>query len=87
MKVACIQLSTGDNYHLNYSQNLKLIKKFEIKNFFKDHRIFFLSCIAALTLGGEWKINDKDSINTSFPNFLKILKSIGARINWKKEKI
>ena len=26
MKVACIQLSTGDNYHLNFSQNLKLIK-------------------------------------------------------------
>ena len=52
-----------------------------MKNFLKDHRIFFLSCITALTLGGKWKINDKDSINTSFPNFLKILKNIGAKIN------
>ena len=61
--------------------SLKLNKNFEIKNFLKDHRIFFLSCITALTLGGEWKINDKDSIRTSFPNFLKILKNVGAKIN------
>ena len=26
------------------------------------------------SFGGKWKINDKDSINTSFPIFLKILK-------------
>ena len=51
------------------------------KNFLKDHRIFFLSCITALTLGGKWKITDKDSINTSFPNFIKILKKIGAQIH------
>ena len=39
--------------------------------------------IAALTLGGKWKIHDKDSINTSFPigKFFKILKSLGAKIN------
>ena len=35
-----------------------------------------MSVIAALTLGGEWKINDKDSIKTSFPKFLKILKKL-----------
>ena len=29
------------------------------------------SVIAALTFGGNWQINDKDSINTSFPSFLK----------------
>ncbi len=60
---------------------LNLTGDYEIKNFLKDHRIFFLSCIAALSLGGKWKINDKDSINTSFPSFLKILKAIGAKIN------
>ena len=52
-----------------------------MKNFLKDHRIFFLCCITALTLGGKWKINDKDSINTSFPEFLKILEEIGAKLN------
>ena len=30
------------------------------------------SVIAALSFGGEWKINDRDSIKTSFPNFLSI---------------
>ena len=31
--------------------------------------------IAALTLGGEWHIHDKDSIKSSFPSFLKIINS------------
>ena len=31
------------------------------------------SLVAALTFGGTWNIHDKDSINTSFPNFLKII--------------
>ena len=40
-----------------------------------------MSVIAALTFGGKWKIDDKDSIKTSFPNFLNILKKLGAKIN------
>ena len=47
----------------------------------KDHRIFMMSCIAALVLGGKFEIYDSDSIQTSFPNFLKILTNIGAKIN------
>ena len=61
------KLNTNGNYH--------------VKNFLKDHRIFMMSCVAALTIGGNWKIDDKDSINTSFPKFLKILKNLGAKIN------
>ena len=61
--------------------NLKFNKNIHIKNYFKDHRIFMMSCIAALSFGGNWVINDKDSINTSFPIFLKILKKLGAKIN------
>ena len=75
-----------DNINIYGDPNLILSQSFEIKNFLKDHRIFFLCCITALTLGGKWKINDKDSINTSFPEFLKILKKIGAKFSWKKEK-
>ncbi len=56
--------------------NLNLEKKINIKNFSKDHRIFMMSVIAALTFGGQWKINDLDSIKTSFPKFLEILKKI-----------
>ncbi len=71
----------GDNIKIHGNPNLNLTKSFEMKNFLKDHRIFFLSCIAALTLGGNWKINDKKSANTSFPSFLKTLKKIGGQIN------
>ncbi len=70
-----------NNISIHGNPNLNLKGKFEMKNFLKDHRIFFLSCITALTLGGRWKIFDKDSINTSFPDFLKILKKVGAKIN------
>ncbi len=56
--------------------NLKINKKIEIKNYLKDHRVFMTSIIAALSFGGYWKIHDKDSINTSFPSFLKILNSL-----------
>ena len=51
-------------------------KKIIIKNFLKDHRVFMTSIIAALSFGGTWQIHDKDSIKTSFPNFLKIIKQI-----------
>ena len=62
------------------SENLELKKKYIVKDFLKDHRIFMVSTIAALTLGGKWKIYDADSVKTSFPSFLKILKNLGASI-------
>ena len=34
------------------------------------------SVIAALSFGGEWIIHDKDSVKTSFPNFLKIINQL-----------
>ena len=61
--------------------NLELNKNYIVKNFMKDHRIFMMACVAALTLGGKWKIHDPDSIKTSFPKFLTILQNIGAKIN------
>ena len=59
--------------------NLKITKKIIIKNYLKDHRIFMMSTIAALTCGGIWKIHDKDSINTSFPSLLKLIKNIDSK--------
>jgi len=56
--------------------NLKIKKQVIIKNFLKDHRIFMTGIIAALSFGGKWKIHDKDSIKTSFPNFLKIINDL-----------
>ena len=66
-------------------QNLKLNKNYHIKNYLKDHRVFMMSCIAALSLGGKWKINDKDSINTSFPNFSKNFKKFRSKNKLKKK--
>ena len=72
---------TNKSIKIYGNPNLKLKKKFEIKNFYKDHRIMALCTIAALTLGGKWKIHDPESIRTSFPSFLKILKNdLGAKI-------
>ena len=70
--------STSNSLKISGIPNLETRKNFTIKNFMKDHRIFMLACVASLVLGGSWKIHDKDSINTSFPEFLKILKKLGA---------
>ena len=69
-----------DSIKIYGNPNLKIKKKVEIKNFLNDHRIFMTSVIAALTLGGEWHIHNKNSIKTSFPTFLKRIRYLGARI-------
>jgi 3-phosphoshikimate 1-carboxyvinyltransferase len=74
-----------DSLKIYGNPNLELNKNIRISNFMKDHRVFMLSCIAALTLGGRWKIDDFESIKTSFPNFLFILKKLGAKINYEKK--
>ena len=60
--------------------NINLKRSYEVKNFLKDHRVFMMSSIAALTFGGNFKIYDKSSIKSSFPNFIKILKNLGAKV-------
>ena len=61
--------------------SLDLKKSYKIKNYLKDHRIFMMATIAALTFGGNWKIHDSDSIKTSFPLFLKLIKKLGGKLN------
>ncbi len=69
-----------DNLKIYGNPKIEINKKIHIKNYLKDHRVFMMACIAALAFGGRWKINDKDSIKTSFPIFLKLLKKLGAKI-------
>ena len=71
-------ITTNDSIKIfgNPNLDLKFNKKIIIKNYLKDHRVFMTSLIAALSFGGNWTIHDKDSINTSFPNFLKIIDDI-----------
>ena len=70
---------TKDSIKIYGQRNLDVKKIITIKNYLKDHRVFMMSAIAALTCGGIWKIHDKDSINTSFPTFLKIIKKISNK--------
>ena len=69
-------ITTNDSIKIYGNPNLKVDKKIVIKDYLKDHRVFMTSVIAALSFGGYWKIYDKDSIKTSFPDFLKIIKNL-----------
>tara|TARA_B100001741_G_scaffold251204_1_gene213009 strand:+ start:54 stop:1379 length:1326 start_codon:yes stop_codon:yes gene_type:complete len=72
---------TKNSFKIYGNPNLKLDKTYKIEKFDKDHRACMLSFIAALALGGKWIIYDIDSINTSFPNFISLLKNLGAKIS------
>ena len=67
---------TNNSIKIYGNPELEIKKKIIIKNYLKDHRIFMTSIVAALIFGGNWKIHDRDSIKTSFPNFLKIINDL-----------
>ena len=69
-------ISTKNSIKIFGNPNLNLNRTITIKNYLKDHRIFMTSVIAALSFGGTWKIYDKDSIQSSFPSFLRIIKDL-----------
>ena len=72
-------ITTQDSIKIYGNPNLDIKKNILIKNYLKDHRVFMMSVIAALTCGGNWQIEDADSINTSFPSFLKTLDEISLK--------
>ena len=80
-KMGIKTIVTKDSIKIFGNPKLKIKKNITIKNFLKDHRVFMTSIIAALTFGGNWTIYDKDSINTSFPSFLKKIKDIGGKFD------
>ena len=76
-KIGIKTIMTNDSIKIYGNPYLEINnKKIEIKNYLKDHRVFMTSVIAGLSFGGEWKIYDKDSVRTSFPNFLKIINKL-----------
>ena len=70
---------TKDSIKIFGNPAISLRKTIDVKNYYKDHRIFMVSVIAALTFGGKWKISDIDSYKSSFPSFLKIIKKLGYK--------
>jgi 3-phosphoshikimate 1-carboxyvinyltransferase len=66
-------ITTNNSIKIYGNPHLNINNRIIIKDYLKDHRIFMTSVIAALSFKNEWVINDKDSIKTSFPSFLKII--------------
>ncbi len=75
-KMGVKNIVTKDSIKIFGNPELKIKKNIIIKNYLRDHRVFMTSVIAALSFGGSWKIYDKDSFQTSFPNFLKIINNL-----------
>jgi 3-phosphoshikimate 1-carboxyvinyltransferase len=75
-KMGIKTITTDNSIKIFGNPNLKIKKNIVINDYLKDHRVFMTSVIAALTFGGNWNIHDKDSIKTSFPNFLKIINDL-----------
>ena len=80
-KIGIKVLRKNNNVKIYGNPDLELDGQFIMNNFRKDHRVFMMSCVAALVFGGSWKISDKDSTNTSFPKFLSIIQKLGGKIN------
>ena len=74
-KMGIKTITTDNSIKIFGNPKLKINKKIIIKDYLKDHRVFMASVIAALSFKGKgfFEIHDKDSINTSFPNFLNII--------------
>ena len=83
-KIGIKTITTKDSIKIYGNPQLNIKKKILIKNYLKDHRVFMTSVIAALSFGGEWSIHDKDSIKTSFPNFLNIINNLKKNVKKKK---
>ena len=70
---------TKDSIKIFGNPDINFKRNVNVKNYFKDHRIFMTSVVAAYTFGGKWKINDADSYKSSFPSFLNIIKKLGYK--------
>ena len=74
---------TKNSIKIYGNPDLQIENKIIIKKFLKDHRVFMTSVVAALAFGGKWQIHDRESINTSFPSFLRKMNYIGAKIRYR----
>ena len=57
-------------------------KTINVKKYYKDHRIFMTSVIAAYTFNSKFKIDDINSYKSSFPSFLDIIKKLGYKFKF-----
>ena len=83
-KVGIKTKMTKDSLKIWGNPNLRLDKKYSINTMY-DHRIAMVSVVMGLVFGGNFRISDGNSIATSFPNFLKKIKFLGAQYDIKKK--
>tara|TARA_X000000368_G_scaffold384042_1_gene342352 strand:+ start:1319 stop:2617 length:1299 start_codon:yes stop_codon:yes gene_type:complete len=76
-KCGCECKIKNDDLFINPSKTLKIVDK-NIKTDF-DHRIAMSFAVMASKIG-NLQINDSESINTSFPNFLEIFNKAGGNL-------
>ena len=68
----------NDNLYINPSKKYKIKKNIIKTNF--DHRIAMAFCVMGTRLG-PLKIEDSESINTSFPTFKSEINKLGGNIS------
>ena len=73
--------NTKDSITIYGKNKINTEKKFILVKTKGDHRICMSSAILSLATGIRTKIHNFDTVNTSFPNFISIIKkSLGAKI-------
>ena len=75
--------STRDTLKIFGNPNIKLKKVLNI-NPKGDHRIAMSWTIFGLLINAKIKINNFETVKTSFPNFISLIKSIGGKIEVKR---
>ena len=73
---------TKDSIKIFGNPRLVIKKTINIKKFYKDHRIFMTSVIAACIFNSKFKIDDANSYKSSFPSFLNIIKELGYKFKF-----
>ena len=77
--------NTKDTMTIYGKNNIKTKKRFIVVKTKGDHRICMSSAIFSLVTGLKTKINNFDTVNTSFPGFISLIKkNLGAKIKIKK---
>ena len=82
-KIGIITKSTIDSLKIYGNPNIKIKKKLDIYSN-SDHRVAMSWSILGLLVSGKVKIHNFETVNTSFPNFLSLIKKIGGKFEIKK---
>ena len=81
-KIGIKTKSTSGSLEIYGNPNIKIKKKLDIFSN-NDHRVAMSWAILGLLIEGKIEIHNFDTVNTSFPNFLSLIKSVGGKIEIK----